>query len=368
LRFILQFSLTLGDAISGLRSAICDLQFAICDLQFSCFRALRFGRRPAAPRPSHRIMGRMTKDRGRTHLPEIIREVVDSYSGDLPINNCFDAGLPSETALVAVLNTLRSVLYAGYFGQHNVDRSNIQFHLADSVYLLYEKLSEQIYRGFRHGCRLSESICSHCQQLSEKSTVSFLSKIPQLRRRLALDVQAAYDGDPAAKSFDEIISSYPGFQGITVHRVAHELHRLGVPLIPRIMSEYAHSQTGIDIHPGARIGDSFFIDHGTGVVIGETAEIGNNVKIYQGVTLGALSFPKDASGKVIRDTKRHPTIEDDVVIYSGATILGGETVIGRSSVIGGNVWITHSIPPHTKVTLETPRMNYQEAAAKESKV
>ena len=306
----------------------------------------------------------MSEPRQRHQLPAIIQEIVESYGDDGPMDRCFDAGLPSDAALATILTTLRSVLYAGYFGRHNVDRSNLPFYIADNVYLLHERLSEQIYRSFRHGCARSDFICGHCQDLAAAASVEFLASIPALRRRLALDVQAAYDGDPAAKSFDEIISSYPGFHAVTVYRVAHELHRLGVPLLPRMMTEWAHSQTGIDIHPGARIGESFFIDHGTGVVIGETTLIGSNVKIYQGVTLGALSFPKDESGNVIRDTKRHPTIEDDVVIYSGATILGGETVIGRSSVVGGNVWITHSIPPYTKVTLEQPRMIYQEAVAK----
>ncbi len=306
----------------------------------------------------------MFENKQRRQLPEIIREIAESYTEDAPLNCCFDAGLPSDTAVVGVLKTLRAVLCAGYAGLGRVDKDHIQFYLADNIYVLYERLSEQIYRSFRHDCRRSDFICDHCQQLAETKTVEFLARIPDLRRRLSLDVQAAYDGDPAAKSFDEIISSYPGFHGITIYRLAHELHQLGVPLIPRMMTEHAHSITGIDIHPGAQIGDSFFIDHGTGVVIGETTIIGNNVKLYQGVTLGALSFPKDEAGKVIRNTKRHPTIEDDVVIYSGATILGGETTIGRGSVIGGNVWITRSIPPYTKVTLETPKMIYQEAAAK----
>ena len=169
---------------------------------------------------------------------------------------------------------------------------------------------------------------------------------------LVVDVQAAYDGDPAAPNLSEIIFAYPGLVAVTVYRIAHELQVLGVPLLPRIMTEHAHSLTGIDIHPGANIGPSFFIDHGTGVVIGETTEIGTGVKIYQGVTLGALSFPKDERGKIIRGTKRHPTIEDGVVIYAGATILGGETVIGKGAVIGGNTWVIQSVPPHSRVLNE----------------
>jgi len=183
-------------------------------------------------------------------------------------------------------------------------------------------------------------------------TIHFLQKLPELRAVAAEDVQAAYDGDPAAKSFAEIILSYPSIKAVTVQRMAHELYNMGVPLLPRIMTEYAHRETGIDIHPGARIGRSFFIDHGTGVVIGETTEIGDRVKLYQGVTLGALSFSMDAEGKMVRGTKRHPTIEDDVTIYAEATILGGETVIGKGSVIGGNVWLTNSVPPGSKVVIE----------------
>ena len=182
-------------------------------------------------------------------------------------------------------------------------------------------------------------------------TLYLIESIPELRKILTLDVKAAYEGDPAAKSYNEIIFSYPGLFAITVHRIAHILYEKDIPLIPRIMSEYAHSLTGIDIHPGAKIGKSFFIDHGTGVVIGETCIIGDNVKIYQGVTLGGKSFPKDQNGNIIRGQKRHPTIEDNVTIYAGATILGGETVIGKNSIIGGNVWITESIPPNSKVTL-----------------
>jgi serine O-acetyltransferase len=178
-----------------------------------------------------------------------------------------------------------------------------------------------------------------------------MRKLPRLRGMLALDVRAAYQGDPAAHGFDEIIFSYPGVFAVTVQRVAHQLHDLGIPLMPRIMTEHAHSRTGIDIHPGAHIGESFFIDHGTGVVIGETCEIGHRVRIYQGVTLGALSLQKEEV-ESLRSKKRHPTIEDDVIIYSGATILGGGTVIGARSVIGGNVWLTESVPPDTNVYMQ----------------
>jgi len=219
-------------------------------------------------------------------------------------------------------------------------------------------LSEQIAHSIRHECFRYDLPCTECEEQGQKFALTLLESIPSIRKILATDVQATYIGDPAAKSHDEIIFSYPGIFAITVYRVAHKLFEFKVPLLPRIMTEYAHSLTGIDIHPGANIGESFCIDHGTGVVIGETTVIGKNVRIYQGVTLGALSLPKNA-GEHLRGKKRHPTIEDDVIIYSGATILGGDTVIGTRSVIGGNVWITKTVPPDTKVIMETPKLVYK---------
>ena len=201
---------------------------------------------------------------------------------------------------------------------------------------------------------LEREIALLCPDRDAKEIVAaFLARLPDVRRLVETDVDAAYDGDPAAKTLDEIVLSYPGVKALTIHRLAHCLHEKKVPLIPRMMSEYAHRITGIDIHPGAKIGRAFFIDHGTGVVIGETAEIGDNVKLYQGVTLGALSFPKDACGMIIKGAKRHPTIEDNVTIYAGATILGA-VVIGKGSVIGGNVWLTHSTEPGTRITIAKP--------------
>jgi serine O-acetyltransferase len=192
--------------------------------------------------------------------------------------------------------------------------------------------------------------------MAQQKAVELLKRLPDLRAILEQDVQAAFEGDPAAKSYHEIIFSYPGLEAVTIYRIAHELLLLGVPLVPRMMTEYAHSKTGIDVHPGARIGPGFFIDHGTGVVIGETCDIGTSVKLYQGVTLGALSFPRDAAGNIIRGMKRHPTLEDDVVVYANATILGGDTVIGHHAVIGSSVWLTHSVPPYTAVSLEKPSL------------
>ena len=230
--------------------------------------------------------------------------------------------------------------------------------MGHSVSVLFEKLFEQIVNSIQHDCFRYDLPCSECIERGQKICLDFLDAIPSLQKILATDVRATYDGDPAAKSYDEIIFSYPGIYAITVYRVAHVLFELGVPLLPRIMTEHAHSETGIDIHPGAKIGERFVIDHGTGVVVGETTVIGKNVRIYQGVTLGALSVPKDEAD-LLRGRKRHPAIEDDVIIYSGATILGGDAVIGARSVIGGNVWITESVPPDTQVIMENPRLLYR---------
>jgi serine O-acetyltransferase len=232
--------------------------------------------------------------------------------------------------------------------------------MGQAVSVLFDMVSEQISNCIRHDCFRYSQECSDCADRGNRIAIEFLEAIPSVRKILATDVKAAYEGDPAAKSFDEIIFSYPGLFAIMVYRLANNLFKNGVPLLPRIMTEYAHNLTGIDIHPGAGIGESFVIDHGTGIVIGETSEIGKNVRIYQGVTLGALSLPKDA-GELLRGKKRHPTIEDDVIIYSGATILGGDTVIGARSVIGGNVWMTESVPPDTTVIMETPRLTYKKS-------
>jgi serine O-acetyltransferase len=234
----------------------------------------------------------------------------------------------------------------------------VRYSMGQCVVALFDLLSEQICRSVRHDCFRYDQPCSDCEEQGHRLALDLLQRIPAIRRTLATDVQGAYEGDPAAKSYDEIIFSYPGIFAIMVYRVAHRLYELGVPLLPRIMSEHAHSVTGIDIHPGAEIGERFVIDHGTGIVIGETTRIGGSVRIYQGVTLGALSLPKDAVEK-LRGRKRHPTIEDEVIIYSGATILGGDTVIGARSVIGGNVWLTESVPADTTVVIEAPRLTYK---------
>ena len=214
-------------------------------------------------------------------------------------------------------------------------------------------------KSLHYACKLGKCEDCNCADMARKAVFHLMEELPEIRKKLKKDVQAAFDGDPAAGSFDEIILSYPCINAISIYRIAHELFVMDVPLIPRIMTERAHARTGIDIHPGATIGERFFIDHGTGVVIGETTTIGENVKIYQGVTLGALSFPKDEKGEIIRGIKRHPAIENNVTIYAEATILGGETIIGEGAVIGGNVWITGSVPAGSKVTMSKPSYDLQ---------
>jgi serine O-acetyltransferase len=269
---------------------------------------------------------------------------------DPPAHNLDVAGrLPSPERTIAVLRQLVEVLYPGIHGNPHLTRTNVAVHIGALLDDIASELVEQATVALHWSCPRGGSSCETCEAAARKAVDGFLKTLPRVRRLLALDIRAAYEGDPAARSFQEIMLAYPGLQAVTTYRLAHELHRLGVPLLARIMTEHAHRETGIDIHPGAVIGKSFFIDHGTGVVVGETTTIGRNVKIYQGVTLGALSIPRDERGNVIRGKKRHPTIEDDVVIYAGATILGGDTVIGRGSVVGGNTWVIHSVPPRSRV-------------------
>jgi serine O-acetyltransferase len=239
---------------------------------------------------------------------------------------------------------------------------NVEYHVGDLVDGLHDKLTEQICRALRHDCEEGSSPID-LEALAQQKAVDMLRRLADLRMVLEQDVQAAFEGDPAAKSYHEIVFCYPGLEAVTIYRIAHELLLLDVPLIPRLMTEYAHSKTGIDIHPGARIGPRFFIDHGTGVVIGETCDIGAQVKLYQGVTLGALSFPRDAEGNIIRGMKRHPTLEDQVVVYANATILGGDTVVGHHAVIGSSVMLTHSVDPYTVVSLEKPSLRIKTPGA-----
>jgi serine O-acetyltransferase len=293
----------------------------------------------------------------RRKLPPIVEKIIDNCSDSDCYNHIDYEPIPSRASVIDIIQRLKEIIFPGYFTREKIDPVNLSYTMGQAVSMLFDLLSEQICHSIRHDCFRYDMECSECSEKGHDISVRFLETIPQLRRLLATDVSAAFEGDPAAKSYDEIIFSYPGILALIVHRVANQLHSFGVPLLPRIMSEYAHSVTGIDIHPGANIGEGFVIDHGTGVVIGETTIIGNNVRIYQGVTLGALSLPKGA-GEKFRGKKRHPTIEDDVIIYSGATILGGDTVIGARSVIGGNVWLTESIPPDTKVIMKEPELIY----------
>ena len=309
------------------------------------------------PEPTCKIEAE-SLNRFKQQLPNVAENIIKSCYDKESYTHIDYEPIPSEGYVVDIINKLREILFPGYFTREKIDPVNLKYYMGQAVSVLFDMLSEQIAHSIRHECFRYDLPCTDCEEQGQKFALAFLESKPSIRKVLATDVQATYIGDPAAKSHDEIIFSYPGVFDITVYRVAHKLFEFKVPLLPRIMTEYAHNLTGIDIHPGANIGESFCIDHGTGVVIGETTEIGENVRIYQGVTLGALSLPKDA-GEQLRGKKRHPTIEDDVIIYSGATILGGDTVIGARSIIGGNVWITKSVPPDTKVMMETPKLVYK---------
>ena len=302
-----------------------------------------------------------TDFRLKEQLPELTEQIVDTYREINSMNHLGHCPLPRKETIRSVLDDLREIIYPGYERREGLHIANVTYHVGDLIDGLHDKLTTQIARALSHEARLDASDESAMSRVDYEAkgqaiAVDFLQRIPEIRRVLATDVQAAFDGDPACRSHDEVIFCYPGLEAVTVFRLAHVLWELGVPFIPRIMTEHAHNKTGIDIHPGATIGPYFFIDHGTGVVIGETCEIGSHVKVYQGVTLGALSFPKDTDGNLVRGSKRHPTIEDRVVIYANATVLGGETVIGHDAVIGSSVWLTHSVTPHTTVTMERPTL------------
>ncbi len=289
-------------------------------------------------------------------ISDIVGRLDTSYSEKQGINHIEGFNLPSKKEISLILDDLQEIIFPGFSEKKILSLESIGYFIGDLLTRVFRELTAQIRRSLRYQCEKSD--CQQCgsSELAENASKNFLNKLPELREWIKLDVMAAMDGDPAAKSLEEVILSYPGIHAITVHRISHELYYAGVPLIPRMMSEHAHSQTGIDIHPGAKIGKRFFIDHGTGVVIGETAEIGDNVKIYQGVTIGALSFPKDDAGKIIKGLKRHPTLENNTTIYSGATILG-DIIIGEYSVIGGNVWLTESVKKGTVVTITKPNLN-----------
>ena len=281
-------------------------------------------------------------------ISQITKSILDDYGTGRNIDKMDLFNQPSKEEIIAIVEDLLKIVYPGYYRDRSYKIYNIKSNSTVTIEDVAYHLNKQILLALKYTAKEENDVEKLTEQ-AEKDTVTFLKKIPDVRAMLETDLEAAFQGDPAAKYRDEIILSYPGMFAITVNRLAHELFLLEVPLIPRIMTEYAHSITGIDIHPGATIGKYFFIDHGTGVVVGETTIIGDRVKIYQGVTLGALST---RGGQKLRDVRRHPTIEDDVTIYSGASILGGETVVGRNSVIGSNVFITSSIPADTKVSMK----------------
>ncbi|MDG6221638.1 MAG: serine acetyltransferase [Candidatus Bathyarchaeota archaeon] len=290
-------------------------------------------------------------------LPRLVKEISENYNIYGGINHLDGKDLPSKKVVIEIFEDIISVLFPGYLGKEKITKTNISDYLNKTLESIYSRLVVEVDKSLKYFCKKSEK-CSEdiCNQFARVIVGELLDELCNIRILLNGDIQAAYEGDPAARSVDEVILSYPCVLAISSHRVAHQLYVRGVPLIPRIMSEYAHSITGIDIHPGATIGKNFFIDHGTSVIIGETAEIGDNVKIYQGVTLGALSFPRDEKGKLIKGIKRHPTVGNNVIIYSNASILGEKAVIGDNSVIGGNVWITTKIPQGTIITLKPPKL------------
>ena len=303
-------------------------------------------------------------------INDVAQALQQNYQRNSQLNEPASALLPNKQSVIDITEELRSILFPGFFADFNVEDRHQQYRLSDQLLDIRNRLVRQASLALCH--RFAEENpeeAADCLDIhpehptAVQQVEAFLMKLSEIRDRLACDVQAAFEGDPAARSFADVIISYPGVFAVTVHRLAHELSRLDVPLIPRIMSEYAHAKTGIDIHPGATIGDYFFIDHGTGVVIGETTVIGHHVKIYQGVTLGALST---RGGQDLQGKNRHPKIGNYVTIYGGATILGGDTEIGSGATIGGNVFITKSVTPETKVSIRGHNLKFVSADKKKS--
>ena len=304
-------------------------------------------------------------------LPRLVDRLVASYLADRRTQHVDGEYLPARAAIAGICDLLLELTYPGYIGRTHLTRHNISYHVGELVPRLWEHLTEQITQCLCHDAeeraqRGAAERQAPCHEQAAEIANRFITRIPDVREVLADDVQAAYDGDPAAESTSECILAYPAILAITIFRYAHELYEMNVPLMPRIMTEHAHHMTGIDIHPGARIGRCFFIDHGTGVVIGETTDIGDNVKIYQGVTLGALSFPKDERGRLIRGHKRHPTVGSNVTIYANAIILGGDTVLGEGCTIGGSTFLTSSVPPGCTVLTTPPELKVRPPSPKRS--
>lgn len=294
------------------------------------------------------------------NIKKYVKDIVETYKDESGINFIDTTNLPLRDKILEALGLLMEVVFPGYTGARDVTSSNVSFVVGDILYKIQTILDEQIERALTHQCRMKRKDCAACWQMAKKVTLHLIGQLPKIRRLVKTDIIAAFDSDPAASSYEEIVLSYPGLKAIATHRIAHVLYLQNVPLIPRIMSEHAHHETGIDINPGARIGEGFFIDHGTGVVIGETAIIGNNVKIYQGVTLGALA---PAKGQSLRGVKRHPTIQDNVTIYAAATILG-DIVIGEGATIGGNVWVKDPVPAGVTVSTTRPELVILQKKAK----
>ncbi len=304
----------------------------------------------------------MDQNNIREEIGGIVNKIIADYNGGKNIDAVDIFNKPDRNEVIDIVNNLFSVVYPGYFKDRSYKSYNPENGVAVITEDIFYRLNKQVSLALDF-CKTRDQMCEEeRKEESYRVCKAFFEKIPAIREFLETDLLATLDGDPAAKSFEEIILAYPGFIAITIYRLAHELYLLDVPVIPRLMTEYAHSKTGIDIHPGATIGKSFFIDHGTGIVVGETSVIGENVKIYQGVTIGALST---RGGQKLSGKKRHPTIEDNVVIYAGASILGGDTIIGKNSVIGGNTFITSSVPADTRVSIKNPEMEYRSAGGKE---
>jgi serine O-acetyltransferase len=301
------------------------------------------GSNGAGKNPSHDLGG-------------LVAGVLESYRSDSRAHHIGKRFLPSRDEIVEIIELFLQLFYPGYYGRQGLTQENIEYHVGELIMALRDKLDRQIEQCLCHAAECG-LIYEPCTDTAKQMSREILSRIPKLRSLIIDDVQAAFDGDPAATNLHEVILAYPGLLAVTVYRVAHELHIIGVPLLPRIMTEWAHSRTGADIHPGAWVGKSFFIDHATGVVVGETTRIGAHVKLYQGVTLGAISHPRDADGRVIRNTKRHPTVDDSVTVYANATVLGGDTVLGEASTVGGSVFLTRSIPPGSRVAMKPPELS-----------
>jgi serine O-acetyltransferase len=291
-------------------------------------------------------------------LEGLTDDLLDSYLGDERARRISQRYLPSREVIVEILEAVLDLMYPGYFGRTDLNDENLGDYVAQSVAALAPKIEREMEHCLCYGRERDPTRLEfgECAPRARELTQVFLRRLPEIRGLLVRDVQAAFDGDPAATNLDEVILAYPGVLAVSVYRIAHALYDLGVPMMARIMTEWAHSKTGCDIHPGARIGAAFFVDHATGVVIGETTEIGEGVKLYQGVTLGALSFPRDAAGQIIRGRKRHPTVENGSTLYANATVLGGQTVVGADSVIGGSVFLTRSVPPRSRVSLKEPEL------------